>query len=265
MARLAQRTVGRLVAAVVLFVTLVAGATPARAELTTTFNASVLLLNQPPTRPWAIKLRLGGSFVDSAGTDVQPILQQLTFHLPDGTVNTRGVRTCTGEPRVIVASIVDICPPHDAVAFGTSDVQLWRPPGIDRHGRPPSYDYHLRLTMYIGPRTARGRTLMVLGKGINSPLTAVMRGTLIRVPGPLAGWTYELPIPVIDDPEIGAMKVQRFAMDVGGFTRAEPRQWFVEAPRACPAGGFQLGMDARFEGLPLTVVTRRIDCELPGV
>ena len=103
---------------------------------------------------------------------------------------------------------------------------------------------------------------MVIGNGLNSPLTVIMRGILRQT---VSGWTYAVPIPLVRDPEIGVMKVQRFAMDVGAFTNARPRRWFLEAPRSCPATGFAFTLRAQFEDSPLLSTTRGIGCELLGV
>ncbi len=242
---------------------LVTAASPlAQAEPSATFATSLRLLNQPAGRPWAVKLNLGGEFTDSEGIDAQPVLQTLTFDLPDATVNVAGVRTCSAAPTVSVGNDVDVCPPRLAVGWGTSDVQLRRPPGIDLRGHPPFYAYHLRTALYIGPKVAGGRVLMVIGNGVNSPMTVIMRGVLRRAP---SGWNYTLPIPLVRDPEIGVMKVQRFTMTVGGFNRARPRRWFIEAPRVCPAAGFAFSMRTQFEGAAPLTSALGFGCELVGV
>lgn len=238
-------------------------AAPAPAEVSSSFSSSVLLVRQPPARPWSVKLRVGAQFADTDGIDVQPVLQRLVFHVPDATVNAAGVPTCSADPIVSVANSYDPCPPRLAVGAGTSDVQLRRPLGIDLHGHPQGYAYHLRLAMYVGPRTGGGRVLMIIGNGVNSPMTVIMRG-LLRRDG-TGGWTYDLPIPLIRDPQIGVMKVERFAMSVGDWTRAHPRRWFLEAPRTCPPTGFAFTMDALFEGVAPLSTTRRTPCELLGV
>jgi hypothetical protein len=234
----------------------------ARADVSATFATSVRLVDQAPGRGFAIKVRLEANFADTAGIDAQPILQQLTFNLPDATVNVAGVQTCSAEPIVSISNSYDPCPKKLAVGFGTAETQLRRPQGIDLHGHPPFYAYHLKTALYIGPRTSRGRVLMVIGNGINSPMTIIMRGLLRHVAG---GWIYELPIPVVRDPEIGIVKVEGFTMTVGGFNRARPRRWFVEAPRSCPAAGFNFTQVTQFEGVAPLSTTRHIDCELLGV
>lgn len=234
----------------------------ARADVSATFATSVRLVDQPPGRPWAIKLRLAADFADSAGIDAQPILKQLTFSLPDATVNVAGVQTCSAEPIVSISNSYDPCPKRLAVGFGTAESQLRRPQGIDLHGHAPFYAYHLKTALYIGPRTSRGRVLMVIANGINSPMTIIMRGLLRHVAG---GWVYALPIPVVRDPEIGIVKVQSFTMTVGAFNRARPRRWFVEAPRTCPAAGFNFTQMTQFEDIAPLSATRHIDCELLGI
>ena len=82
----------------------------ARAEPSASFATSLRLLNQPAGRPWAVKLNVAGEFSDSEGIDSQPILQTLTFNLPDATVNVTGVQTCSAEPIVAVANDYDPCP-----------------------------------------------------------------------------------------------------------------------------------------------------------
>jgi hypothetical protein len=235
---------------------------PAGAEPSATFATSLRLLNQPAGRPWAVKLNLAGQFADSDGIDAQPILQTLTFNLPDATVNAAGVTTCSAAPTVSVGNDVDICPPRLAVGWGTSDVQLRRPPGVDLHGHPPFYAYHLRSALYIGPKVPGGRVLMVIENGVNSPMTVIMRGVLRRT---ATGWVYTLPIPVIRDPQIGIMKVQSFTMAVGAFNRARPRRWFIEAPRVCPAAGFAFTMQTQFEGAAPLTSNLGFGCELVGV
>jgi hypothetical protein len=235
---------------------------PATAEPSATFATSLRLLDQPAGRPWRVQLALAGEFADSGGIDAQPILQTLTFDLPDATVNASGVPTCSADPTVSVGNSVDICPPRLAVGWGTSDVQLRRPPGIDLRGRPPFYAYHLRLALYIGPKVPGGRVLMLIGNGVNSPMTVIMRGVLRRS---AAGWIYTVPVPLVSDPEIGVMKVQRFAMRVGAFNRARPRRWFLEAPRVCPPAGFAFTMRTQFEGAAPLTSTLGFGCELAGV
>lgn len=235
--------------------------TPAQAAPSATFATGVRLVDQPAGRPWAIRLRLAGEFADPDGIDAQPVLQRLIFRMPDATVNAAGVPICDREPIVSVASRYDPCPPRLAVGAGTSDVQLRRPLGIDLHGHAPFYRYHLRTALYVGPRAPGGRVLLVIGSGVNSPLTVVMRGLLRHVAG---GWVYDLPIPVVRDPEIGVMKVERFTMSVGGWNRARPRRWFVEAPRSCPDAGFAFSMESQFEGVAPLLASRGIGCELLG-
>ncbi len=245
------------------FALLLAGpAGPARAQSSATFDTTVLLGHIPIGPALPFLLSVSGEFSDSDGIDAQPILQSLRFTLPDAIVNAVGVPTCSAEPIVSVANDYDPCPRRLAVGRGTSDVQLRRPLGIDLRGHAPFYDYHLRMAMYIGPRTSAGRVLMVIGNGINSPLTVIMRGVLRHV---ASGWVYDLPIPVVSDPEIGVMKVERFAMTVGGWTRSRPRRRFIEAPRSCPVGGWAFGMQTQFDGAALLSATRGIACELRGV
>ena len=247
-----------LLAALLLLLSLAPGA---GAEPSASFQASVRLLDQPHGRAWGITLGLAGEFSDAEGIDAQPVLETLTFELPEATVNAGGVPTCSADPVVSIGDNFDPCPPRLAVGHGTSDVQLRRPQGIDLRGRPPFYWYHLRLALYIGPRVPGGRVLMVIGTGINSPLTVIMRGVLSHT---AAGWTYRLPIPLVRDPQIGVMKVVRFAMRAGGWTRARPRRRFLEAPRSCPDGGFAFALRSQFEGVALLSATRTIACELTG-
>ena len=238
-------------------------AAPASATVSTTFATSTELVRPDPDRGWAIKLRLAAAFEDSDGIDAQPVLERLTFRLPEATVNAGGVKTCSARPRIYVAFNDNVCADAGSkpVGIGTSDVQLRRPKNINLFGNPPFETYHLRLGMFIGPAVKGGRILMVIGNGINTPLTMQMRGLLTHT---ASGWTYSALVPTVRDPDFGITKVQNFAMTVGGWTAARPRRWFIEAPRTCPATGFLYAFTAQFEGVAALNETRRIGCELVG-
>ena len=121
--------------------------------MSTTFATSTELVRQDPDRGWAIKLRVAATFDDSDGIDAQPVLERLTFRLPEATVNAGGVTTCSARPRIYVAFNDNVCAEAGAkpVGIGTSDVQLRRPKNINLFGNPPFETYHLRLGMFIGP------------------------------------------------------------------------------------------------------------------
>ncbi len=239
---------------VAMLVTTAIAAPAAHATVAGELKVGATLLDQPKGQPWAVNLVLGADLIQDADPSlpVSKITKDITFQFPKATVNGSLFKTCAAKETDFIRSGQRACPAASIIGTGTAVV--------DAVGLP----FNAKLWIYNGTGTDAARKILLFaqvtdpGVEVNLPLG----GTLKRTSGQF-GFKLDLPIPDIQVVGDQFAAIKSFNVVVGRRARkGGKRVSFIDAPTACPSGGWPFTMALRFSDGSTTSDRRAINCTL---
>lgn len=240
--------------AAVALVVAAAAAPAAHATVAGELKVGATLLDQPKGQPWAVNLVLGADLTQDANPSlpVDQITKDITFQFPKATVHGSLFKTCAATEADFIKRAEGACPSASIIGTGTAIV--------DAIGLP----FNARLWIYNGTGTDAARKILLFahvtdpGIEVNLPLG----GTLKRTSGAF-GFKLDLPIPDIQVVGDQFAAIKSFNVVVGRRGRKGGKKVsFIDAPTACPSGGWPFTMGVTFKDGSSTSDRRAINCTL---
>ena len=229
---------------------LLAAALPvsAQAAQNVALSASVTLLDQPRSRPWALGLDLGTTITTPDGSPASQ-LKRMTVRMPRATINPRAFPSCR-RADLEARKAPDGCPAASRLGRGTALVDA----------RPIVAE---PLTATIDVFNGGPGRLLFLGR-TTSPIAVqvVFEGALRRTTG---RYGYVL---TVDMPKLPTVPGARDASVSAFGVRVQARRRgvsYLEAPRRCPASGLPFQGTYAFEDGSTATASARILCTLTSV